>query len=231
MVADTGIFTQKSEINVLQLSGEFIACIAAILFFTSLSISCRILAIHAITAFLVELTGFILRKHGYTDNQWLFNIFLLFDCGLQLLAAYYFRVKIPYLFFITGFLVFVAVWLYEVINTGVMIFTVKAYIVDSILLMGTYLVVLYYSTINYRGSLTRSPSLWICLSIILYYGCNIPFFSVLNYLVDNKAKDVIKFLFVVLQVLINVRYLFIAIGFYLYFYSRKAVKPGYDVVK
>ncbi len=215
----------------LQLSGEFIACIAAIYFFTTLSTGFRWLAIHAITAFLVELAGFIMRTHGHTDNQWLFNCYLPGDCALQLLAAYYLATKIPRYLFIVGFLAFLITWAMEIYTKGVMVFTVKAYIIDSILQMLAYLFVQHKAAMDYRGRFARCPELWVCLGIITYYGCNIPFFSILGYLVVIKAYDVIKLLFVILEVLIHIRYLFVAVAFCLYCKIHHPLKPSTDALR
>lgn len=215
----------------IQLIGEFIACIAAIYCFTSFSTGFRWLAIHAITAFLVELAGFIMRTHGHTDNQWLFNCYLPLDNALQLLAAYYITAKKPWHLFIIGFLAFLTSWAMEIYAKGIMTFTIKAYIVDSILQMLAFLFVLHKAAMDYTGRFARCPELWACLGIIVYYGCNIPFFSMLGYLVTIKAYDVIKFLFVILQVLIQIRYLFVAVAFFLYSKIYHPAKPSKDALR
>lgn len=213
-----------------QLIGEFIACITALWFVSSFSAGFRLLALHAIMAFLVELCGYVLDKKMHTGNTWLFNSFLIVDCGIQLLAAYKFKIRIPGDVFIGLFIGFLAIWMMEVYANGIGVFTVKAYVVDSLLQLSAFLFVLHGAAMKHTVRFIRCPELWACLGIVIFYGCNVPFFSMLHYLLIIKASDVVKTLFIILQGLIQIRYLFVAAAFFMCYRNYQKVKLHADVI-
>jgi hypothetical protein len=171
-------------------------------------------------ALIFELSGFFIHKTP-GSNQWLFNCYLPFDCGLPLLAAHYFLKKRnnTYLL-IGGYVLFLVVEVYDIYSKGINTFAMNAYITDSILLICTYLIVLYTTVMTYRGSIIRLDTFWLCLGIILFYGCNIPYFSMLGLMVRYGVGTQ---LFIILRVLNNVRYLFVAYSFYQYYMHNKTL--------
>lgn len=198
-----------------EIIGELIAFIVSVFVFRSLSVTYKLLAIHAILSFLVEFTGFIMRKN-YINSQWLFNCYMISDCGLLLLAGYYFKLRLSSLFLIIGFLIFLTVWSWNIYSSGMSEFPIPAHIVNSILQVGTYLFILYQTTVIHKESLIQSPAFWICLGIILFFGCSIPFFSLLGFLAKN-AREILDRLSIVLKILIAVRYLLLSVGLLIYY--------------
>lgn len=162
---------------------------------------------------LVEIAGYYIKKEAST-NAWIFNLYLPLDCGILLLAAYGFlkeRFK-PAGFFI-AYSIYSIIWTVGIANSSKS-FAFASMIADATILVVAYLMVLYYSAMSYHGNIMKLPIFWICLGIILYYGCAIPFFSMYQFLTSLSKDDKHKMYFI-LQVLNNIRYIFTTLSFIL----------------
>jgi magnesium-transporting ATPase (P-type) len=143
--------------------------------------------------------------------QWLFNLLLLGDGTFMLMAAI--SIGIAYTkFLIRGYYLFVLVWLYEAVNGINRGLLVNAFIIDSIIQIIAYAIVLYHTSMIYKGSLWAMPSLWLCIAVEIFYGCTLPFFSLLKVLKPPEMA----LLFNILMIIIAVRYFSTAISLWLY---------------
>lgn len=209
---------------ILSSGGESIAFIAAIAFIKKISWPYKIIAWQAIVGFVVEVTGFYYRIH-YSNNIWLYNCYLLADWGLLLLAGFkIIQLNSKYMLFAPGFCLFIALWLWNLRANGINAFASEAMVVNSMMQLGLYLLVLYQTTMNNQRSLATSPAFWICVGIVLYYGCCIPFFSIHDYLSVKKNETIAIKLNGILMILNNLRYLLYTWSFYLFYKENRSKK-------
>ena len=209
----------------LQFIGEFLAFSFAIICFTKLNTSYRIVALQSCIAFVVEAFGYWWKLDiNRGSNKWLFNLYMIFDCGLILLAAYYFlKPKIPIKFFAALFLVFIVFWLNSAIqNKTIDKFTIEAYVIDSVFSLASFLYILYTYALNEKGDLISMPVLWLCLGLIINYGCSIPYFS--TYSIQGKmcSKEEMEFLNKIPTILNNIRYPLVALSFVLFYFQSSS---------
>ncbi len=147
----------------------------------------KLLSIAWTIMFLVEITGHIT---GYFNirNQWLYNA--LFFCWYPLLAmSFYYQFTNPVIRkTITGFcILFPILFLIKVLffrdNYGLqtLIFVIGGSYI--ILLSILYFRQLYLSEDNEQ--ITRDPYFWFSAGFLLYFGGNVPFLGMYNYLDAN----------------------------------------------
>lgn len=197
--------------------GEFIAFIIGLSVFRQLNTAFKIIAVQVIVAFCVELYSRYVRETTHEDSYWLYDYYLLIDCGTLLFAGYYLLKKqISILFFLVGFGLFLGVWAYDVYvckDMGFNVFAEHAYILESIMIVALYLYILYHNGLSFKGDLWTMASLWLCIGIIIFYGCNIPNFSFYKFIVAHSSNGQRKISGYILDFLISIRYPFTALGF------------------
>lgn len=203
--------------DLLQLSSEGIACMVAIGCFKQLNVGYKLIGLHAVIAFFIEAEAQFLRLH-HLPNQWLYNWFIPIDCLLLLLASYYLNNKMNKQYLALGFLLFILVWLTNLLLRQP--FAVSALIVDGMLLTIVYMLVLYQNTMSHKGPLVFMPSLWLCIGIIIFYGCSIPFFTAFSLLKLQPGNLILN----VFMLLIAIRYLLTALSLLMYVYQNR--KPS-----
>ena len=76
-----------------------------------------------------------------------------------------------------------------------------------------FLLVLYVQFTKGDSNWTRSPIVWISLGIILYFGGAVPYLSLMHYLQSNPKINLLLFR-IIIDVLANIRYLLLALGFW-----------------
>lgn len=208
-----------------QIIGEFIAFITGIFCLHKLNSAFRIVAFHAILAFSIEMFGYWWHQDKQRgSNQWMYNLYIIADCGLVLLSAYFFlKPKIHIIFFGSLFLVLIVFWINSAIqNKSIDKFIVEAYVIDSIFALGLFLYILYRYALNEKGKLISMPVLWLCLGLIINYGCSIPYFS--TYSIQGKmcSKAEMEFLNKIPTILNNVRYPLVALSFVLFYFQSSS---------
>ena len=200
---------------------EIIAFILSIIFFKKLSFFLKIVAFQVSIATSMDVLGFYLKEF-YVSNVPVYNIYLLFDCAILLYAVYYhLKPKINSMLVLSVFGIYVLTWCFFMLKNGIHLFSIETYIFDSLILLVFYMTLFYYTMINYKGSLLQLPEFWVCLGIILFYGCNIPYFSMVPYLRKNCTKEENRMIFNLIRVLVSLRYLLIATSFLLFYRQNR----------
>jgi hypothetical protein len=149
------------------------------------------------------------------NNQWVLNLAIPIETSLLAFAAHQFfkrpaakrRVLALYgLFLILGAII--------VIVQGVSRFSVSLYILESFVVLILYVVV-FYELFHSADTGHRTADKWMCAGLILYFACNLPYFCFMNFLNEEHLK-LSEILFrIITDVLANVRYYCLAIGFWL----------------
>jgi hypothetical protein len=200
----------------------FIALIAGIFFYKGFIKGWKILTIQVIIAFAVELSAYYIRTN-HQPNGWLFNFYLIADFVLLISVAYFLiQVKRFQFIFLGAFSLFMLVWLYDVFYLfGISKFATHAYTVSSFLLIATYLYLLFYDTLHWKKAVYLSPVFWLSIAIIVFYGCNISYFYLMDIIIKTLSKDQKNLLLWLLKLLVAIRYLLVALSFYLVYYNNK----------
>lgn len=198
------------------IAGKIIAIIAGIYFFKFLSIPYRLIFYQVILALFCESIAKHIAREYHSNNIWIFNWYLLFEMWLNGLAAKFLlrnKTLQKSILYTLGFLT--ALWILNVGIEGMTVFANWCFIATSIVFVIIYIFVLFDKTLFAAQSIFLQPSFWLSMSIILFYGCDLPYFGLRNYLIV-RYFDIANKLYYVNYVLNFIRYPLIAIAFILY---------------
>jgi hypothetical protein len=155
------------------------------------------------------------------NNHWVFNLNILIETTFLLLSARSYFEKViakKIILFSCIFFLFISLILHSVNNF--FIFNESIYVIESILIVIIYTFILFrcfYETFTIE---VKSPEIWASIGLILYFGCNLPYFSLFNYLNTHylSMSEILQDR--ITDVLSNIRYLLLAVGFWVI--TRKA---------
>ncbi len=175
----------------------------------------KLIAVQVCLILLTESLGLYLNHVRQCNNVFLFNIYnilevwLLAYIGKQFITTKFARLILPILIFLTVY------WFYCVLLRGIDEFFNWFFVVYCFFLVIIFTVILFTNALFNRKKVLGEPLFLICISIILYYGCTVPLFGVMNYLIKNDINTAAR-LFYISHTVEVLRYLLIAIAFYLY---------------
>jgi len=161
------------------------------------------------------------------NNQWLFNVYVLLEAVLLMTAAWiFFRERKLAWLIAVGFLIFLLAFLYQVYDSGFFQFVNYALVTEGILIVVFYLIILYIRFTSPGYIWYRSPEFWLCIGVTIYFAGIVPFYSMLKYLYTHHQKLSGILFHLINDVLGNVRYLCIALSFFLFFKQASAPTPA-----
>jgi len=193
--------------------GEIIAIITGLLFWKYLSRPFRLVLILTVLGFICEISGYVITKFFHKHNAWIFNIYMPLEPLLLGIASIDFvrgpnYKKVVWPFLLINF----AIWIFELYHDSIYIFASFSMICGCFLLVCLYISVLFKAIIFNNKILIKEPLFWLCLSIILYFGCDIPYMGVLRYWPRYKSS---VHLTNINQILNFIRYPLVAVSFIL----------------
>ncbi len=210
-----------------ELSGTTIALLLGLVVFRYMNFIYRIFFFQLlIYVFVVALSYIVPTTNSKQyNNQWLYNLSMLLETGFLSWAAYeYFKFSKQKFLVWIGYSLFLLVFSIEVYAKGFLVFSNHGYIAESVLLLLLYLLVLYNQLTKENNAWKRSPEVWISLGIVLYFGGAVPYLSFINYLQDGHSKVSLLLYQFIIEGLSNLRYLLLALGFWL-IRRNAAAKP------
>lgn len=166
------------------------------------------LLIMLIIALICEISGHLMNRNGI-NNQPLFNGYILSEVFfLTLIAKNFVNGKSNFTFSI---LLAIAVfyWIYLSILNGLLFFHINSFIVNCVVITIMYLMVLIRITSKRIDGLLADPILWICISCIIYFGCDIPLFCLMPYFSKIKNTVLKNNIYNLNNILAIIRYLII----------------------
>lgn len=191
------------------LPGKIFTLFIGLYFFRKLPTCYKLIFVQVFFALLAESFGAYLGHH-YIHNAWVFNIYNLIDLLLTGIAAQLLLRKYKYIIY--GFIVFgFIIWGIEVYKYGILHLANIFFIFSCILLVCVYLFVLLNQSLFTKRIFTE-PAFWLSISVILYFGCCLPYFGLYNYLI-NEQYAIAKKLVIINRVFNFIRYPFIAVCF------------------
>lgn len=152
--------------------------------------------------------------HFHQNNIAIFNFYIFFELWLiGSIAIQLFNLPVHRRLIILGLILCsvidgVCIW-----RMGLNTFANWGYLCACILFTSVFLMafIRLYSS-NQVTQLTIQPKFWVCLSMVVYYGCNIPMFGILNYAIAHRPAIADK-IYEINDYLNVIHYLFIAIAF------------------
>ncbi len=108
----------------------------------------------------------------------------------------------------------IAVWVANIYTTGLKVPVNTFFLYYCIIVLVIYLGLLFDNGVFNSKQLTRQPLFWMALSALIFFGCMIPYKGIEKYLFA-KDMGMARALFNINFVLNFIRYLFLAITFYL----------------
>lgn len=210
---------------ILQLINEslslWLALVLGILAFRRMSRFCRILffqlAVWIVFYSILYMVTMYQKINGIKPNNLpVLNLSILVEATLLLAAGYtQLNNRLGKSLLITAFIIFLGVFAAQLRNNGVWVFTNYAYIIVCFIVVALYSFVLFKFWVSCPSEWFKAAEIWICLGILIFYTCIAPYMTLVNYL-NSEYLEVSKFLSrLITDVLANVRYLFLALGFWL----------------
>lgn len=203
----------------------FLACILALITFRKLDVFSRLIAVQVCLACIVEFVGWQLRISAQR-NTWLYNAYMPLEFTLLFLATMlqfkgwtrFWLAKIIVLYWVC--------WIAELYLFSFHSFAVRTYVLGAIILLVNYFFVVYKSAWSPHPLLSQSR-FWFSIGVILFFGCNIPFFSMYDYIIANSTMQQMRLLSNLMIVFSYFRYLCTSVGFIIVFREARkmAVNP------
>lgn len=150
-----------------------------------------------------------------TNNQWVFNIYILGEIGLILWAASrYYQTHAINRGILMGFVIFAISFVLQLFFTGFMVFANYAFSVGGVVIVLVYIPIVLRS-IQAKGTKTVvSSTFYISLSMLLFYACTAPYIGLIHY-IQAKSPDLNFTLYTfTTEILSTVRYVLVAAGFW-----------------
>lgn len=159
--------------------------------------------------------------HLPIDNQWLMNIHLILETGLLLAAArFILPASISNTFFIGGTVIVLIVASIQGSLIGFDNYLNLTDVAACLIISICYFTVFFHLHQQETTKAWLSPEKLVCVGILLYYVCSIPYVSMMHFL-DSFPKMNTFLYHLISDVLANVRYLLLAIAFYRLFITTK----------
>jgi len=196
--------------------GKILAILFGLYYFKSLSIAFRLILFQVVLALICEsFARYLLIRHSFHyNNLWIFNWYLLCEmwlaglAGKSLISNKIIKRIIPYLL-----IALTVLWAVNIYVEGMVNFANWCFIGSSIILVAIYIVVLFETALFKSQNIFSQPAFWLSLSIVLFFGCDLPYFGLRNYLISHNLNSLELKLYIINSVLNFIRYPLIAISF------------------
>lgn len=203
---------------------KIISLCIGVYYWGRLTMPYRLLFSYVIISMLTDSIGLYLNEIKSPNNYWLFNMYNLSDVWLMSLIGLGFIKDATYRAIVLAFLVLLTgYWCYDFLLNRNKEFFNWFVVTYAVFLIVIYVAILLKSVLFKNKMILTDPLFVLCVSTIFFYGCIIPLFGVLNFLIKtdvNTAKKLFN-----INVVVNIlRYILIAIAFYLY---GSQAKRGY----
>lgn len=148
------------------------------------------------------------------NNHWVYNLYIFVEVLLLLDAAWMSFSPSRRKLITMAIAGFVLIYVAEVIFDGFSSLLNMTLVASGILIVITYLQVLY-SAIHRPGfNWKTSPEFWLSLGVVIYFACNVPVIGLMPVLMKDHAT-LLGNLFYITEYLAVVRYLFVCVALYL----------------
>lgn len=184
------------------------------MFFRHLALPYRLVMLQVFLGLLAEVTGWYIAAVYREHNLWLFNWYWLSElwvvgtAGILLLKN-----RVLQKGFLGLLLIPTILWIYFISINGIDMHPAPALTAIGTTLVVIFIAVLFHASFSSQ-SLSSQPVFWLALSVLIFFGGIVPYYSMFNYLYKTNPALLGK-LFVITEVLNHVRYPMVAIGLFL----------------
>lgn len=162
------------------------------------------------------------KSYGLTeDNQFIFNIHSSIEL-FMLLTASAILLNDKMSKYLAGilYILFAITLLLQVSFSGTSVFANYAIAASGFAITILYILIIYKLLKTNPSALKYSPEVWASLGLIIYAACNVPYFTMFHYLNKHHLELSAKLFHIITDVLANVRYLLLALAFWLVWKNR-----------
>jgi hypothetical protein len=207
----------------------FFALFTAIISWRKANSFFKLLSLQLALFFIVYAGGYVITFYQQArnlpqNNIWIYNLYFPIECALLAAAALQLlQSKMIRMITLICYFLFLTFYMIQIARFGLNHFANFAVAAYAFILVGLYLAVLYHILKTPGFTFRAFPQLWACLGIALYFGCIVPYFSVMNYLHATNPKLNSTLFFIINNVLSHVRYFATAISMILFYQQRTNV--------
>lgn len=209
--------------------GLFVAFMAGAYTFRNLTIFCRIVYSQIVLAAVVyaaarAITSYQVSHHLAPNNQWLYNIYIIGETAILLAAATIFVKKTwGTILCVAGVAACLLSFAHHIINAGFFQFANTTQIISGIIVLTTYILMVWHLTRMAEFEMKSSPEVWLILGVCLYFACTVPFMSLIHFLYSRWPETTEILFNLIVNVFGNIRYLLAALSFWLLFKQRRII--------
>jgi len=153
------------------------------------------------------------------NNVWIYNLYFPIECAILITAALQLttskRIRttawLGYAFF------FIIFFWQLAANGGIYSFANFGVAAQAFVLVGLYLAILFQKFRTPQFTVKSFPGFAVCLGIALYFGCIVPYFTMMNYLNAHNPEMSATLFYLINGIMSNVRYLGTALSFILFY--------------
>ena len=196
--------------------GKVISIAIGLIYYKRLSVAFKITLFQVVIAAIAEIYGYYLSTSIHSNNNlWFFNLYWLFELWIVGYAAMnivsHTRVKTV----ILSLLVITSIiWAANVYNQSLQLYATWGISAICITLVVVYFIVLF-NNLFATQRIISDPIFWLSISVVLFFGCLLPYYGLFNYLYEKSPETLNRF-FDITIALDFIRYPIIALAFYLY---------------
>ncbi len=210
-------------------AGLLIALITGAYAFRCLTPFCRIVYSQVALAALIYTAARVITTYQMAhaislNNQWVYNVYILGETTLLLVAATVFLKRSwATVLGLAGLSIALLSFAYHLASSGFGHFANTTQIVSGMIVLTTYILMIRHLTRTPDFEMKTSPEMWLILGICLYFACTVPFLGLIHYLYSRWPETTETLFNFIINVLGNIRYLLAALSFWLLFRQRRII--------
>jgi hypothetical protein len=199
--------------NLLSLSSAVLAFCTGLIAYKRLKNFYRLLFFQVLTYLMLDCISIPFIPH----NSWVINILIPSETALLFAAAYtYFGTTKSKYILLLLYTLFLVIYLCDILFfTGINNFAYHASITEGVLATGIFITVLYFQLDQGMNLIDSWPVTLICLGMVVYFAGSIPYLSTLFYFQKMDPVLNLKLFKNIVELLAHLRYVCLAVGFYL----------------
>lgn len=200
-----------------------IALVVGLFLFQRLSILYRVFLLQVLTALIFESMGAYIGLFSKQNNTWIFNIYMLIEMTLLGIAGSFLLDKSIRIYTLSAFGIMQLLWIINALIGDFDKLFNWFFVSSSALIVILFVFILFRNVLFKKKHLLIESVFYLCFSSILYFASVIPLFGLLNFLIEDNIAIATKLFYI--NISLNIlRYILIAIAFYLY---GSQAKRGY----
>ena len=195
--------------------GKFFALFIGTYKFKYLPLPYKLILLLIVIGSFCEFYGYYIFKYAHKPNAWLFNLYMIVEVWLLGIAAIYLTSnKTIKNIFLSLLILNSIAWITIITTNSIYVFANVSMVCGCSIITVMYIVILYSNGLFSGEKILNQPIFWLCISTILYFGCDIPYMGLHNYITKHLPGMAKQFDYINATLDI-IRYPLVAISFIL----------------